>query len=364
MCKLWSQKYLSTIVLLGITALFPIGVKSQEVLKWNNHCDTTYNLQQSLISSTLLKNIDNMVEEFVVYDNILYYISGSRDVIFRYNIKNRESSIIGKKTGSLKYSYRTLSVNKDGIVTVSGIEQSGFRAYNIVNDHIFAVSSLERGATLNCNATTIGNMVVATSNFKDGPIRIKKSCGELIHNSIEYPIHPLRYSSRIKHLAFAPPKLTVNLDLCKFAILFGNGLATLKIFDIKMGAVSNVVESIVDTIQADMPFKLIEGGDTLILNYTVEKRRRCAIDIASNDKIYVLYNSYNHGSVAKANIGDGILEFDWSGNLLYFHKLSKPLNRILYDYATNRLYGITFPYANSRYHLMYEIILPSIDKNR
>lgn len=352
--------YLSLIVLFCNSILLPIGVKSQEVLSRINHCDTTYCSQQVLVSSALLKNVDREVEEFVVYDNVLYYISSNGEAIFRYNIKNRESSIIGTRAKSLKYTYRTLNVNKDGVVTVSGIEPSGFRVYNIVGDNVLALLSIERGATLNCCATTIENMVVATSNFKEGPVKIKKCSGEFIDNSIEYPIHPLRYSSRVKYMAFAPPKLTSNIDLNRFAVLFGNGLATLKIFDVKKNSVSNVVESIVDTIQADMPFRLV-GRDTLLLDYLVEKKRRCAIDIVSNDKIFVLYNSHSSGTIAKANMGDTILEFDWSGNLLRCHKLTNSLNRILYDYATNKFYGIVFPSSRNIFHLMYEITLLNVE---
>ena len=64
--------YLSLIVLFCNSILLPIGVKSQEVLSRINHCDTTYSLQQVLVSSALLKNVDREVEEFVVYDNVLY----------------------------------------------------------------------------------------------------------------------------------------------------------------------------------------------------------------------------------------------------------------------------------------------------
>ena len=134
--------YISIIVLLINFTLLPIGVKSQEVLSRINHCDTTYSSQQVLVSSTLLKNVDREVEEFVVYDNVLYYISSNGEAIFRYNIKNRESSIIGTRAKSLKYSYRTLNVNKDGVVTVSGIEPSGFRVYNIVGDFNVNVKSI------------------------------------------------------------------------------------------------------------------------------------------------------------------------------------------------------------------------------
>ena len=343
-------------ILIGIIIyLFPFWAYSQNGVKWCVVSDTNYNAKLTLVGNDkLLKNVSKEVdnEHFAIYNDNLYYITSNNHAVVRYNLKNRSSSVIGRSNAR---SYTSLNINNRGVITLIGYENNvpGRRYYNIVNDKILAIQSAIRSTNIDnsfpADALTFSDTIVSAGTFTNSLLRVTTTSGELLPLQVDYTTYPTGFPVNSSRLIYFNVQLAMqDSQQRRFAIMVGEGNATIKLFTINDKCIEKQVEVVVDSCL--LPFSVLtnnKGEPWLGLMWNGDKglsHKICALDIAcSSNRFYLLYSDRNSVPYLNSsnNQGNIIYEFDWNGNLINCYKIEKYLCNLMYDYATKRVYGVS-----------------------
>lgn len=321
-------------------------IYAQNGVKWCHVSDTNYNTKLTLVhNNQLLKNINKNVdnENFAIHNNELYYISSDNKAVVKLNINTKRAQVIGKNHNC---SYNSLNISNNGTVTIVGNENGYTRYYNLVNNKIIAIQSDMFMDEHVSSAITLSDTIIAAGRFRNSLLRAFTTSGEVLPSKIDLPTYPSGFPHNTeRHIFFNIQFGMQDSKERRFAIMVGDGQSTIKLFSLNNTKPEQEAEVVIDSCL--LPYSVItnyKGEPVICLLTTTPPYKNCAIDMAcSNDRIYLLYSNNNMVPIKTSprNQGNIIYEFDWNGELIDCHKIDKYLCNLMYDYATNKLYGIS-----------------------
>lgn len=354
---------MNRIVITTLLLLISHLIYAQNEVKWCHVSDTNYNTKLTLVhNNQLLKNINKNVdnENFAIHNNELYYISSDNKAVIKFNINTKRAQVIGKNHNRYYYS---LNISNNGTVTIVGYENSYTRYYNLVNNKIIAIHSHSKYSYESpSSAITLSDTIIAAGNFRYSLLRAFTTSGEVLPSKIDLPTYPSGFPHNTERMILFNTQFGMqDSKERRFAIMVGDGQATIKLFSLNKSHSENQVEVVVDSCL--LPISVLTNykgepviGLTLEMLKTYPPYKNCAIDMAcSNNRIYLLYSNNNYVPIKNSprNQGDIIYEFDWNGKLIDCHKIDKYLCNLMYDYATKKLYGISR--SSGHYLQLFEI---------
>lgn len=324
-------------------------IYAQNGVKWCHVSDTNYNTKLTLVhNNQLLKNINKNVdnENFAIHNNELYYISSNNEAVVKFNINTKRAQVIGKNHNR---SYNSLNISNNGTITIVGYENRYTRFYNLVNNKIIAIHSREHTDGHTSSAITLSDTIIAAGEFRNSLLRAFTTSGEVLPSKIDLPTYPSGFPHNTERFILSNIQFGMQDSKDRrFAIMVGDGQSTIKLFSLNNTKPEQEAEVVIDSCL--LPYSVItnyKGEPVICLSLAsleTTPYKNCAIDMAcSNDRIYLLYSNNNMVPIKTSpqNQGDIIYEFDWNGELIDCHKIDKYLCNLMYDYATNKLYGIS-----------------------